>query len=582
NRENDSIREFRSLTGKYVRSYMDNRTKIKKRDSIEVFRQQTAGVREEGERYLAGEKEMKERQEQIALFRDTLEDLFEKKRRQEAELTVERDDITYEIGRLNYQKYSSEIYENDDRIQKNEERIAALHEDCKRLTDKRNSTERSRHLQICAREQDEINETVREKKSAEERLSLQRQKNKDNEPERERIGSALARYYSDCRDDTDEKISAIDQQTEECRDAIKGQKKLLGEKQTAKQQASMEIGGYDQIIALFGETEQKFNRKHEKNFSRNILGLYEDGVLTEERLSGEEKLKACEREKKSLSGERLSMSQKLESLTHRTEEEKKSLTLTESELSHSLEKKKRFDDQIEERKGIIRYFDIADQDILDTESILKAARKKLSANEDIRKSMEISLSVKKRELRQLTGEEPVELSDDFKKMLDDAGIYYVFGLKWLSSNNNSESQNRMLVEKFPFLPYSLIITKNDMKRLNEISEKKKTSIPVPFVIREDMNISREDGSSEAEENLFTFDNVSFYVCFNHELLNKKRLEELVAAKGEEIRRVNDAIASREEEYRLYYDKYGIIANQEISRENCAKLDAKIEDLKEEA
>ncbi len=579
NRGSDSIKEFRSLTAKYVRSYMENRSKIKRRDSIEVFRQQTAGVREEGERYLQGEQEMRERQDQIALFRDSLEELLEKKHDEEEGLTEERDDISSQINHLKYQKYSFQIYENDDRIEENEDKIAELCTSCKRLTEKRNDIEKSRHLLSCAREQRDINATVKDLRGAWQKLSAQKEKDKNNEPERERIGCQLAGYYSDLKSDTEERIDSVLGKSAGFMKEISKNRDKLKEEQAKRQQASKEIGGLDQLIELFAQREQIFNKKYNRNLSRNILGLYEEGTLTEERLSGEERLTACERSKKELLGQKLSLEQREESLAHKTEEERKALTLAESDLSYSLDKKKEFDGQIEERREIIRYFDIKDMDILDTEGILSAARKKLSANEDIRKSMEISLAVKTRELRQLGGEEAVELSDEFKTMLEEAGIDYVYGMRWLSKNANSEDQNRMLVEKFPFLPYSLIISRSDMKRLSLISEKRDTSIPVPFIVREDMNISPEEEGTGSEENLFSFGNVCFYVCFNNELLNKERMEELLAAKEHEISHIKDSIASREKEYRVYYDKYGRIANQEISREVCERLDQRIEGLR---
>lgn len=581
NRTNDSMKEFRVLTAKYVRSYKDNQSKIQKKEAIEVFKQETEGVKSLDEEYFNAEGEMDAKKNEIAAFRDTLSELLSDKNQEISSLEDDRDKRNDDVRYLNHQKYSSDIYATEDEIEENQIKHDELNADYEDIEKERQETEKNHNLYICAGQQDDLNEIVRDLRNTEERLNIQREKNKDLKPEREKIGSRLSKYFGDKLDDVKHRTAHIEQDIKKTEEEISGYKKELSEKEALKQQAAIELGALNQKISAFDDAEDRFNDRYKTGFTRNILGVYEEGLLTDAKLSGEERLKEAEQKKKDIIKEKDSAKKELDLLSHRLDEEKKHHTLTESSLSHKREEKQELDRQLEERRSIIKYFDIPEENILNTEEILKSADTKLKANEEVRKAMEISLVVTKRELRQLNGEESIELSDDFKRMLENSGIDFVYGMEWLIKNSNTESQNKMLVKRFPFLPYSLIISRHDAEHLTKITDAANTSIPVPLIIREDMNAGEEEKKKPADQNLISFEGVSFYISFNRELLNRKKLKELVEKKQYDIEKVKDQIASREQEYHTYYDKRGVIANQTVNADTFSRIQTEISGLEEE-
>lgn len=65
----------------------------------------------------------------------------------------------------------------------------------------------------------------------------------------------------------------------------------------------------------------------------------------------------------------------------------------------------------------------------------------------------------------------MELSEELLKMLKDLEINIVYGMEWLQKNQNSEECNRELVRQHPFLPYALIMTSEDIEKLQGAEKK---------------------------------------------------------------------------------------------------------------
>ena len=111
------MKEFRVLTAKYVRSYKDNQSKIQKKEAIEVFKQETEGVKSLGEEYFNAEGEMDAKKNEIAAFRDTLSELLSDKNQEISSLEDDRDKRNDDVRYLNHQKYSSDIYATEEEIE---------------------------------------------------------------------------------------------------------------------------------------------------------------------------------------------------------------------------------------------------------------------------------------------------------------------------------------------------------------------------------------------------------------------------------------------------------------------------------
>ena len=102
NRGTDSMKEFRSIMGKYAVQYKDNRSKIQRRDTIEIFRQQAQKVRSGAEVCRKTEQEMEEQENAIAIFRDTLSELLRIQAGKEENLRQQEQAIIFRRNRKEY------------------------------------------------------------------------------------------------------------------------------------------------------------------------------------------------------------------------------------------------------------------------------------------------------------------------------------------------------------------------------------------------------------------------------------------------------------------------------------------------
>ena len=85
------------------------------------------------------------------------------------------------------------------------------------------------------------------------------------------------------------------------------------------------------------------------------------------------------------------------------------------------------------------------------------------------------------------------------------GIHTVYGMEWLKKNGYSQKKNQMLVRKNPFLPYALILTRQEIEKLGRNDRNVCTSFPVPIVEREKI----EEFQEKYTDKIVNFPGISF-------------------------------------------------------------------------
>ena len=92
----------------------------------------------------------------------------------------------------------------------------------------------------------------------------------------------------------------------------------------------------------------------------------------------------------------------------------------------------------------------------------------------------------------------------------------VYGMEWLKKNGYSQKKNQRLVRKNPFLPYALILTRQEIEKLGRNDRNVCTSFPVPIVEREKI----EEFQEKYTDKIVNFPGISFYILFNENLLDE--------------------------------------------------------------
>lgn len=162
----------------------------------------------------------------------------------------------------------------------------------------------------------------------------------------------------------------------------------------------------------------------------------------------------------------------------------------------------------------MRYLDVEDTQLWNSERLLDAADRKIADSDRSRRELEKEENILQQEWKKLTSGEVLELPQDFKEMLAQLDLHPVYGMNWLEKNGQTVEENTKLVRQQPFLPYSLILPRQEIC----------TSFPIPIIPREDLDMALV----EEETSILNLSGISFYLWFNEKLLDEEALRILIA------------------------------------------------------
>ncbi|SHK76244.1 coiled-coil domain-containing protein [Hespellia stercorisuis] len=563
NKEKNRMQEFQSIVEKYVAQYRDNKSKILRRDAIQSFQTEALQIQTEAENYrqLSEKKQMQE--ERIADFIARLNRYLSEENNKSETVQQEIQAMLKEIARLEYEKISGEIYAIQKKISFSASNWEILGMEKEDLEQKWMEITEKLQLLQCAKQQERVNEAAQEYEVEHQRLLLCKVKNENLEPERNALGGKLKGYYQSLIQSVDELIQECQQKIEALEEKYEQEKQERNHLIASEKELASEMGGLKAKIADYDDSERRFNRKYQTAFGRNILGEYEGGLLSVSRQEYEKDLKQSESLRLSLKRELEAEKENQRSLQRLLQDKDKQKALTESALSVEKEKRESFERELDERRIILRYFNVDEKKLFSAEEIFSAADRKIREAERAKNAWMIEENALQKEYGRLTGGKVLELPEDFEHTLEASGITYVYGMQWLQKNGKSVKENQKLVETHPFLPYSLIMTGKELERLKNLPEHIYTSFPIPILVRE--GLEQTDGSQG--DAVQTFPKISFYLWFNENLLDEEKLSLMVREKERGIKKLQETIERKQQESDAYVEKRERIKNQKVTRED---------------
>ena len=108
--------------------------------------------------------------------------------------------------------------------------------------------------------------------------------------------------------------------------------------------------------------------------------------------------------------------------------------------------------------------------LLDRERILDVSGRKLRELEELRRNLEKEEDTLEKEYTGLTSGKVLELPEELENELKNLDIHAVYGMEWLKKNGYSQKKNQELVRRNPFLPYALILTRQEMESWDEMGK----------------------------------------------------------------------------------------------------------------
>ena len=204
NKDKNRIKEFQSILEKYAGQYKDNRSKIRRRDTIRQFKEEADGVQIHAEEYQAAEQEERKQQNKIAWFIYAVNSLLNETKEAHTQSKELLESLDKDISRVQYEELSSRIYTQEEQKNLHIGNRDMIDMERENLQGQAAQTEKKLHILECARQQQSVSEEKEELDILREKIIVARQQGADLEPERKALGFALKKFYETCIQDNKE------------------------------------------------------------------------------------------------------------------------------------------------------------------------------------------------------------------------------------------------------------------------------------------------------------------------------------------------------------------------------------------
>lgn len=577
NKEENKVKNFQEILEKYAGKYKNIKEQLKRRDAIQKFKEAAEEIQINAEDFLVKEGEKAEQEKVIAAFIARLNVLYE-----EAEIERERQEegrkkLQEELEFLKYEQLSCEFHEKNREKRNHASNREMIDLEKESLLRKQQKIQKKVHVFLCAKQQEMVNEDKQEWEIRKEKAAISRTKEENLEPERNRIGGQLSGYYEYRLSDNKEKQEAIKKQKFQIRKDISQQKDILNEYREKTKKITESKGSFRSLVRGYDNIEIKYNSNYRENLSRNILGVYEAGML-------DIKQEMYDKEQKKSIQENKEQKEKFENTTeeiHRTEraieEKREKYFQKDSDIKQAEKEKKGYEQELEERKDILKYLELPEEKLFAREEILHKAKIKMQELSSRRRTLEKKEDALQKEYKLLVSGRVMELPDNLKEEFEKLDVPVVYGMEWLKKNGFTEKKNKEIVSQNPFLPYALILTRQELKKLAERNGETYTSFPVPIIERENLESIKLDRT----QSFVKMQDIHFYILFNENLLDEEKMEIMIEQKQKDIADIRETMQICKNEYEDYFHRFDVIKRQAVTKENWDKIQKKLQKLEKE-
>lgn len=577
NKEENKVKNFQEILEKYAGKYKNIKEQLKRRDAIQKFKEAAEEIQINAEDFLVKEGEKAEQEKVIAAFIARLNVLYE-----EAEIERERQEegrkkLQEELEFLKYEQLSCEFHEKNREKRNHASNREMIDLEKESLLRKQEKIQKKVHVFLCAKQQEMVNEDKQEWEIRKEKAAISRTKEENLEPERNRIGGQLSGYYEYRLSDNKEKQEAIKKQKLQIRKDISQQKDILNEYREKTKKITESKGSFRSLVRGYDNIEIKYNSNYRENLSRNILGVYEAGML-------DIKQEMYDKEQKKSIQENKEQKEKSENTTeaiHRTEraleEKREKYFQKDSDIKQAEKEKKEYEQELEERKDILKYLELPEEKLFAREEILHKAKIKMQELSSRRRTLEKKEDALQKEYKLLVSGRVMELPDNLKEEFEKLDVLVVYGMEWLKKNGFTEKKNKEIVSQNPFLPYALILTRQELKKLAERNGETYTSFPVPIIERENLESIKLDRT----QSFVKMQDIHFYILFNENLLDEEKMEIMIGQKQKDIADIRETMQICKNEYEDYFHRFDVIKRQAVTKENWDKIQKKLQKLEKE-
>lgn len=576
NGRHNRVKEFQKIAYQLIKQYRDNQVSIRRKKIIELFFQDAKEIRQRLEEYEQAQDALDCKKNEIAVFIQAVKQKEKELKENEIALEERIADLNASKTNIIREQISYKIYQLQE---KKDKAVSERVESELRIVESRGRKEEIMKkicLYECAGLYQELMDFKKEKDKIQTNIRVATSKQKDMEQKVNDIGAALYAYYLALLEkahvdlnDKEEKEKQLTKDKGNCEQQMGKVQECIEENQRKQGSLDEAIHGYDQV-------EQRFNKKHEETLGRNILGDYEEGLLEVRNQTYQDTLQEINLNITRFSNKSLKYKQEQNELIQRCEQNKREMGICEGQLT-SLEKEY---EEMQEEKNIrltyMKYLEVSENEVDNKVMILSRFDGKLKELEQQKESYQDKWKVLKKEYDNLKQGKVIELPDSVKEYFEEENIEYIYGMEWLKNNGRTAVQNQELVSKNPFIPYCIILDAHMADKLANGRDDVYTSFPIPIVVREDL-----EHSYQSNGGCVNMGRVSFFVVFNHNLLNEEELKRILSENKKQQEELVEKIESKQKELDKYRNMRVILSEQTYTEDGIRLLKKNVKDKKEE-
>ncbi|MDT3698470.1 MAG: hypothetical protein RO469_03490 [Thermincola sp.] len=525
NKTGNFVENIKELIKNHAGQLVKNNDMIREREIFESFKRKSSelvkGLEDFREILAKSEKNKSDLGNAYVFVNDRMKALDLKKEELSANIKQAEDDRK----ELEYEKMSGEYHEIADALQLLKEKVKGIDEKIAGHKTDLNQLEYKRKLLTGVRLKEELknlNSKVAKFETELEKESLQQEdiKNIIND-----IEYSLQEKYRTRILQLEKTVNSEKQHLEDEKSRLSG---ALNEYEKLKKEIASLNDDLIRIrgrMAVFNETEGALRAAYpDFDVVKNInTGEYaSDSVhILQSRLESEEA--DIEKSMLEIKEKQIENQREIELLEKEGKElrDKSQVLATEKSkkeaVYHVFENEKRSIDKI------VESYQLSEDCLFDKEKLFISLSTDLEKYNKLINGRNLENSMLKKQMKLYEAGKAFELPEELKKIFDDESIYVEFGYEWLRSIPDNKNAKLKLVKSNPFLPYSLIVSQNDLKRIQELEFKGALSPVIPLLEREKLEQAL---AVKSRNNVHSVGELDFLIAFDDRILNKNYLKEI--------------------------------------------------------
>ena len=556
NQEKSRIKEFQSLTYKLVKQYRANETLIKRRTVIKKYFEDAEMIKEQIDKYEESEEKLAIQKSTISVLLQDVNDMVSvlQERLEEENRGIHL--LEKQLTDIEHEKISFEIYEMEDKRKEYVQDRILSEENIIKSRYIKNEAEKELCRFQCAQLYEEVQDFKNSVSELQKQIKLLMTEKEDNQEEIRHLGGILYHYYNDVIEHSIDVMRGKEKQMEEKRGAREAAEAEHDKKSREVNQLSTRIGELKTAIEYYDETEKQFNHKFDSDFSRNIVGEYEEGMLELWERIFEDELDEIHARMNRLWEEMFSLKKRKGQLERESENVKVFMAQCKYQEEIYQNQHRSLLEEKNQRIIIMKYIDAPESELDQKVLLLGRLDRKIEGLETAKEDYIGKLKTFTKEYDNLRQGKVLELPENVLAYFEEQSIEFIYGMEWLKRNGRTVKQNQKLIEQNPFLPYAIIIERQETQKLQSKEKEIYTNFPIPIIIRENL----EETLADTKGGFTSFDKISFFCLFNRHLLNPAELEMLLSEKKKEIDGLKEKIQTKKIEISQYTShKNGILA-----------------------